>query len=411
MKTGQLLFLIIICIIIGAAGWMVTKKGQSSWEGKNSVIGQELYPDFPLNDVSNIVITSKDKLVELSKNEDYWTVSSSFSYYADFVKIADFLKKIRDLKLVQKIDLGTNDFGRLQLNSPDQESDTGIEVEFLSSSNSSLGKIRLGKEHMKKAEGSAPGPGGGWPDGRYVYQPKSKTVALVSETFSSISDENDQWLDKGFIKADKLKNILGKKDGVELWRLSRESENSVLLLDGEVGPDEEVEASKISGIGGALRYPGFNKVADPSIGDEIHGFNEGREFIAETFTGFTYSISIGKKDDEGNYPIKIAVNYVEPPQADVPDDETEDAKAAREAEAAKKLAEAKEKFENESSRFSNWVYIVTSYVVDNMILDRTDLIKKKEIPEENSSSASDTPLPVTVPNLPDIPEGRNSSNQ
>ncbi len=408
MKIGQLLILIVICAIIGTAGWMVTKKGQRSWEGQGSIVGQELYPDFPLNDISNIIIKTKDKSVELRKDDDYWTVSSHHSYYADFVKIADFLKKINDLKLVQKIDLGPSDFGRLQLNAPDQELDTGTEIEFLSSGNASLGKILLGKEHMKKAEGSAPGPAGGWPDGRYIYQTKSKIVALVSETFSSISAESDQWLDKGFIKADKLKSVLVKKGENELWRVSRETENGTLELGGEIASDEEVDSSKISGIDGSLRYPSFNKVADPSLGDDIHGFTDGRQFIAETFNGFTYTISVGNKDTEENYPIRIAVDYTEPPATTPPEDETEDAKATREADEAKKSAEAKEKFENESKRYTKWVYIVSSYSVDDMILDRSDLIEEKEIPKADSSQDAEAMPPVTVPNMPQFPEGSSS---
>ena len=410
MKIGQLLFLIIICAVIGTAGWMVMKKGQSSWEGQDSIVGQELYPDFPLNDIANLVIKSKEKSIKLSKKDDYWTVSSQYSYYADFVKIADFLRKINDLKLVQKIEIGSNDFGRLQLNSVDQESDTGIEIEFLSSSNASLGKILLGKEHMKKAEGSAAGPGGGWPDGRYIFQPKSKIVALVSETFSSISDDSDQWLDKEFFKVDKLKSVIVKKGETELWRVSREAENDSLKLDGEIAPDVEVDSSKISGIDGSLRYPNFNKVADPSIGDEVHGFSDGREFIAETFTGFTYTISVGNKDTEENYPIRIAVGYVEPSPTAPPADETEDAKATREADDAKKLAEAKEKFKNESKRYTQWVYIVSSSVVDDMILDRSDLLKKKDVPKVDPAQVPTMPVPVTVPNLPQVPEGSNSSS-
>jgi len=406
MKKQQLVILIFACSVVGLAGLLMQIQNKSAWESAGGKIGNELYPEFPINDISRLVIKSNASTVELSKTDDMWTVSSNFSYYADFVKIANFLKSIKNLKAAQIIEIGEDDLGRLELNDPEAENDTATRVEFYNKSNVSVAKILLGKNHMKKSEGSggAFGGGGDWPDGRYIYEPESKLVALISETFSNVSDKNDSWIDKAFIKADKIKKATAAKAGVNLWTVYRDNETDSLTLKGKLADDEEINTGKLNGIGGALRYTSFNAVLDPAIPDEGHGFNDGTVFVAETFTGFTYTVRVGNEKND-DYPIKISMDYNEPQPTPAPEDETEEEKAKREADDVKKREDAKEKFEKESKRYTDWVFLVSSYTVDDMLLERADLIKKIEKDEESDGSeleGSGTAAQVTVPNLDDV---------
>ena len=390
MKKGQLFILIVLCLIVGSAGWLVKKKNSQSWTKQENELGQLLYSDFPINEVTKLLITTKEKKVELVKESDTWIVKTAGSYYADFSKIADFLKKIAELKIIQKIDVGKDDFGRLELNGPDQESGTGMIVEFFNN-NSSINKLLIGKKHMRKARETMSqfGGGGEWPDGRYVFQPKSNIVALVSETFSTISDDSNLWLDKTFIKIDKIKKATVKKGDNVVWTVFRDNEKDSLNLDGPIGEDEKIATSKLNAIDSSFRYANFNKVADPETSGEKHGFSEGRVFTAETFDGFIYTIAIGKKAEDGDYPIKIALDYKEPEfqttaEEDTEGDETkkediEKEKAKKEEEEFKaKVKENKEKFEKELARFPNWVYMVSSNTVENLLLDRTELFEEKK---------------------------------
>lgn len=393
MKTGQLIILFVFCIIIGAAGFFVWKNKQHSWDKKESRTGEKFYDNLPLNDVQKMTITTKDSNVELEKKDDSWVVVTGNSYYADFSKIADFLKKVAEVTIVQEIEIAENDFGRLELNSPDKDNGTGTNIEFFDKNDSLLGKMVLGKNHMRKSQGkpSPYGGGGEYPDGRYIHNPKSKIIALVSETFSSISENNDSWIDKTFFKVDKIKKAFVKEGDKILWTVQREDENDSLELEGELKADEKVNKSKLNGIDSALRYPSFNKVADPAVTDDVHGFTgDSRRFVAETFEGLTYTVVLGTKTEDDEYPIKIEIDYKEPELAPGPDEETAEEKTNRELDHQNKLVEGKKKFDQESSRYTQWVYLVSSYTVDDMILNRSDLIEIKE----ESEGEAEFPGPI-----------------
>ena len=390
MKKGQLFILLVLCVVVGSLGWFVKKSSRQSWEQQDSAIGELLFPEFPLNDITKLLITSKENSVELVKDSDAWVVKTAHSYYADFSKIADLLKDVADLKILQKIEIGPDDLGRLELNEPDKESETGTRVEFFSNKGSSLGKILLGKQHMRKASGNAGqfGGGGEWPDGRYILQPTTTIVALVSETFSSVVTDSDSWLDKTFIKIEKIKKATTKEGGNIIWSIHRENEGSPLVLSGDIDEGYEVDTSKLNAIDSSLRYANFNTIASSESPEEELGFAEGRTYVAETFDGFTYTIDIGKKGDDDNYPIKVLIQYAEPEAPASSEDETEEQKAKKEEEFREKIAQNREKFETESKRYSDWVYMVSSYTVDNLLLDRSELIKKKE--EKTDDGKADT---------------------
>ena len=401
MKKGQLFILLILCLIVGGAGWYLKKNSQQAWEEQDSGIGQLLFSDFPLNDITRLTVSAKKESVELVKESDHWTVKSAHSYYADFSKIADFLKTISDLKILQKVEIEENDLGRLELNEPDADADTGIKVEFFNKKDTSIGKLLLGKQHMRKTEGSAGqfGGGGGYPDGRYIFQPKTKVVALVSETFSNITGDSSSWLDKSFIKVDKIKRATVKQGEGIIWTVYREKEDDSLALEGDIEENREVDQSKLSGIDSSFRYANFNKIADPTTPEEELGFSEGRLYTAETFDGFVYAINIGKKAEDGEYPIKISINYNEPQPPASLADEPEEEKVKKEEEFAKQLTENKEKFEKESKRYSKWVFMVASHTIDDLLLNREELTKEKEKKEDQDEKttavgegASDDPV-------------------
>ncbi len=394
MNAKQLLVLIVFCGLVGTAGWYAKRNSQQDWDTPAIKVGDRIFPDFPVNEITKLVITNAEGTLELSKHTDHWAVDTSYGYYADFVKIANFLKGVKDLKVMQSIEIGTDDLGRLLLNTPDAAADAGVSVDFIGDGNKSLARLILGKDHSRKrqAEGSALGGAGSWPDGRYVYEPDSKTVALVSETFSNIKTiDPDGWIDTTFIRVDsKIKRAVVSEREQQLWSASRDKESDTLQLDGEIGDDEEVVQTKLDGIDRALRYPSFNKIGDPSATDADLGFGENRTFVAETFDGFTYKIDIGKKDSDDNYPLKIGIAYNQPQPSLPAEEESDEDKAKREAEFKEKITKAQQRFETDSKRYQGWVYLVSSYTVESMLLNRSDLVEQKEKPEkDNADSDSD----------------------
>ncbi len=382
MKFSHFLILLVCSIIIGTAGWLVQHQRQKSWQSAASAIGQELFAELPINDVDAIKISGPDASVDLQKNGDFWVVATSHSYYADFVRIADFLKKLKELKALQTIDIGREDYDRLELNEPGKGTKPGILVEIFAKNDKNIARLVLGKKHMKQErENASPFAGGTWPDGRYIRETQSQKVVLVSEPFANLMDSNDTWWDKSFIRVEKLKQASAYQGEQELWSVYRDQETDPLKLKGEIPADEELAMDKINGIDSALRYPGFNQIADPVITDEAHGLGaDTRSFVVQSFNGITYTFRIGKKNDKDEYPLKLALDFNEPTPPTAPSEESEADKVKREDAFKMKIDAARDQYEKESARYQNWVFIVSSYTVDDMVLERKDLTKKKAAP-------------------------------
>jgi len=407
MKTGQLITLFIICGIVLGVGFFVQKKNQQDLVQQTTGVGDKLFPEFPVNEVQRMVITTKENYVELAQDGDTWRVKNHHGYHADFVKIADFLKKVMDLKILQTIEVGKPDYGRLELNDPEKAADTGIRVELFGKTDALIGRFILGKQHMRKREGSAAslfGGGGDYPDGRYVLNTKTATVALVAETFTDVKEKSADWLDKSFVKIEKIKTGVLKEGDAELWRVSREKEADALSLSGEIKDDYEANTGRISSIDNALRYANFKDIADPAQA-ETFGFDNGKTYTVETFDGIRYTVAIGTKTDDDNYPAKITMAFNPPPLPAGADDEKPEDKAVREQAHKVKLATAKETYETESTRYRDWVYLLPSYTINSLVVERDELIKKKVEPISSSdSTSSDATLDnkVTPPTPPPL---------
>ena len=121
MNRKQLAILIFAVAVLGIAGLMLRKGDQQTWQGAEGVAGQKLIKDFPLNDVEQVVLKQTSNQLTLAKKGDVWTVTERNGYGANFQTISDFLRKVWELKMVQPVEVGPSQLGRLELLSPDKE--------------------------------------------------------------------------------------------------------------------------------------------------------------------------------------------------------------------------------------------------------------------------------------------------
>ena len=403
MKLKQLIILVIVSAVLVIVGIVARTNSNRAAGEQTAKIGETLYPDFPVNDISKLVIKSKDKEVTLSKTAGVWTVASHHGYFARFTQIHDFLKKMLDLKLIQRENVGPSNYGRLELLTPDKEGEgTGKLVTFFGKSGEEVASIVLGKDHIKKSSGQPSQFGGGdYPDGRYVLIPSSNMVALISETFSSISDDEMSWLNKDFLKISKIKSGVAKQGETVVWSLSRETESGELSLAGDVPEGKELDSAKTGNVDRAFSYANFDAIAGPKDMDATaFGFAEGTQYHCETFEGFSYVVEIGKKGDDSKYPVRITVAYTEPALADGPEGETPEAKTKREADHKEKTAEHWKKFKDETDRFTGWVFLVAEHTVEEILYTHADFFKDPATEEEKAATP---PPPGGLP--PGFPPG------
>ena len=173
-------------------------------------------------------------------------------YPANFQEISDFLLKARDLKAAQNEEVGPSQLARLSL-VPGEGTNAATAVEFKDQSAKTLKSMLLGKKHMRKS--NRPSPMGdmgeeGWPDGRYVKV--DKTVALISDVLASLEPKPEQWLNKDFIKIEKVRSVAVEfPNATNSWKMSRETETGDWKL-ADAKPGEQLDSGKASGATGHL---------------------------------------------------------------------------------------------------------------------------------------------------------------
>ena len=401
MNRKQLTTLIVACVILGVIGWIVYSKRNSD-ESSDSQGRQTLIKNFPFNDVDRIAIRQGNVQVNLARQSDIWTVQERNNYPANFTTIAEFLRKVWELKPAQHIEVGQSQLGRLELLPPDKGVNSGTLVEFKDKSGKNINSLTLGKKHMRKGgEDSGFGGGGGWPDGRYVMVGNDvKTVSVVSDAMSNIEPKPEEWLNKDFFKVENLKSIsVTSTNATNNWALEREKENGEWkLADAKKG--EQLDTGKSSGVTSAFSSPTFNDVATNTAPDKT-GMDKPMMAKLSTFDGFNYEVKVGSKTGDENYFMKMSVNGSFPKERTAGKDEKPEEKTKLDKEFKEKTDKLQEKLKNEKE-YEKWTYVVSKWTIDPLFKERKDLIAEKR--EETTPSSTNAP-----PNKPVAGSATNKS--
>jgi len=372
MNRNQFIILLVLVIVIGAAGLWVRQHNRESWQGGGAAIGQKLLPNLAVNDVAQITIQSGTNALTLAKRDNLWRVRERGDYPASFSQISDLLLKLADLKVVQTEEIGPSQLGRLELLPPGTATNAGTRVELKDAGGKTLQSLLLGKKHLHQPAADSPYGGEGWPDGRYVQAGSDHGVAVISETLDNIQCQPQPWLNKDFFSIEKPRLIsLQGPEATNSWKLSRASEtNDWQLVDAKAG--EKLDSSKISGVTAPFSSPSFNDVLPRGSQPEFSGLTNATTLTVETFDGFTYVARTGPERD-GNDPLTLSVSAHLPAQRTPAKDEKPEDKAKLDAtfkDQQKKLADklAKEK------QLAGWTFLVPPYTVDSFLKTRSELL-------------------------------------
>src|SRR6185437_16019484 len=150
MNRKQLTILLVLVVILGAAGWLIRQHDSNSWQSAGQTIGQKLLPDLPVNDITQITIQSGTNELDLAKHDKIWCVRERHDYPANFSQISDLLLKFADLKIAQTEEVGPSQLGRFELLPPGAGTNTGTWIVFKDAGGKSRGSVFLGKNHLNK---------------------------------------------------------------------------------------------------------------------------------------------------------------------------------------------------------------------------------------------------------------------
>jgi hypothetical protein len=106
----------------------------------------------------------------------------------------------------------------------------------------------------------------------------------------------------------------------------------------------------------------------------------------ETFDGFTYVAKIGAKKDD-DYPVTFAISAKLPTERVAGKDEKPDEKTKLDKAFADEKTRLTEKLAKES-QFTNWIYQLPAYSVDQILKTRSQLLEE---PKKDESAKPATP--------------------
>ena len=394
MNKKQFAILLALVVVLGAAGLVLYRHNSSSWQSANQSIGKKLLGDLPINDVAAITIKSGTNELNLVKNDNLWCVQERSDYPADYSLISGFLLKAVDLKATQTEEVGPSQLGRFKLLPPGPATNTGSLVEFKDQGGKTLKSLLIGKEHLRKS--ARPAPGGefgdqGFPDGRYVMVGvDAKTAALISDPLSSAEAKPEQWLNKDFIKVEKVRSIaVAFPEATNSWRVSRESESGEWKL-ADAGLDEQLDSAKTGSFATALSSPTFTDVLPAAVKPERTVSNQFTLVALDTFDHFSYTLNVGGKTND-TYRLNVGVAATLPRERTPGADEKPEDKAKLDKEFQDSQTKLADKLKQEQG-LTKWTYLVSSWTLDSLLKERAQLLaEKKEEPKKDEAKPAETP--------------------
>ncbi len=383
MKIKQLLVLTLIAAILVAAAKLATRKPSATG---GSPVGAKVLPALAINDVQTIDIRTPDATATVARVDGLWRVTNHHNYPADFGKIRDLLTKLADLKTLQSVRATPQQRRELHL-----QSDPGIDsaeqpaiLDLKDKTGKSLETLSLGKERQRPSSGPQPEPYGSFPDGRFIATSKG-AIHLVGDTLSEAIATPRQWMDEDFVsvKPEDIASIeiSGATNGaISLKRASGTTDFTLPTI-----PDgKEADAPGLTRLTSALNYTRFDDIADPAAAPASLGLDKPVTFIARTFKGETYTVTIGRSSPpDSQYYARLSVAFTPPPTPTGADATNQTAKA--QADLNEKLAADTKRL---STKLAPWIYRLNSYSAESLVMGYADLLKDKPKPEEKKPEAN-----------------------
>jgi len=376
MKGKQLLILIAALLVLGGAGLYLRRLDDAKLTGSRVGMGQKVLGEFDINSVAGFRIRAGSNQLNVVREGDAWVVRERANYPASFANLADFLRKLDDLKVTRPLEVGPSRLAALDLVAPDRGN--GVQLELLAADGKALRSLLLGKSHSRAgAEDSSQAGGGGMANGRYLMVGGDiKTAAVVSDPLSNVETRPEEWLDKEFFKVELPRRVeLIRPEATNSFVLSRTNEFSEWQL-ADAKPEEKVEASKTSLFGSVLSAPTFT---DVRVNPDVAALGLDKPALAKitTTSGFSYEIKVGKVQANDEYPIQLSVS-AELQKERVPGkDEKPEDKEKLDKEFKDKLAKLEQKLKAEQG-YAKWTYIVSKWTIEPILKNRSDLFADKK---------------------------------
>jgi hypothetical protein len=373
-KTLVVLF-IILGLLAGVSALVIRLKAPT---GAGGVLGTYLLKGLPVNEIASISIESPEKSVSLATVSGRWVVKDRFDYPADFSKIADFVRKLKNAKIGRRFESSKDTLKRLSLKSPEDrgaaETEKGSQIQMQDKSGKLLAHVLLGKIRRSGGERS-------FPDGQYVRLGNDPTIYLIDIHFAHLQKDPSDWLEKTPVKveANEVKKISCLSADGKTIRFRFERPEKGKDLEPEALPaHQKVDTSALNRLARALSSLGIKDVTDPSDDSASTELKRSNRLEYHMFNGMTYRVYPGKSCSESDrcY-LKLEVDYKRP----APEEKTaaEDKELKKEEPPAEKTpGERSIETKKINDRLTPWVYVINKSQHDAFVTDLAHLLEKPD---------------------------------
>jgi hypothetical protein len=404
MRAKQFVILVAVAAVLAGAAVF-------AWRLKNlkgpGGMGAPLYSNLDVNRLTTLSFKGPDGEVDVKLEGGAWKVVQKDGYPASFDKIAEFGRKVLDLKVGRTFTPGEGSTGRMRVKWPEKGApplEIGTEVAFVDAGGKDIARFLLGAQRKK-------GDGPGIPDGHYIVKKGETQVSLVNSFFDENVGKASYWLKPDIVKVEsasvrRLVCMAGEK-GAWKTRFAFKRPGEGKSFEKETFPEgKEVNWSSVDRVAGAMALLELDDVEkyDPQTGgvDDLY-------LEYELFNGSVYRLYKGKPEADGKCRIRLAAEFrpgeggaqaviveeelgqakggakdlttAQAAPGDVATAKAGPGKTSPAEEAEKKLKEQAElaaRLEKENTAFAPWVFTIAKWRADALYTAVEDMEQKKE---------------------------------
>jgi hypothetical protein len=381
MKTKTLAILLIILAGLAAAGALIIHLNAP--ERSEGRLGARLLEQLPVNAIVSVTIKGPDEATSLEKKADHWVVANRFNYPADFSKIIDLVRKLKEAKIGRHFESSEDTLQRLSLKDPEDAQATqetrGIRIQLEGENETSLAAILLGRTRNSGAERR-------FPDGQYVMVGEDRTVYLIDSHFSSFDQEASAWLDKTLLEvpaSDVQRISCRRADGKKTWYTLERPEKEKDIEPISFPGNSKVKRSALNRVANALSSLRMEDVVNPVSAPDLVKREIDTMFEYRLFNGMIYRVYLGTVCSEAEQCLlKLEVDYQGSSTAKK---EKEAGEPAEKVESSPETAPEEYAIEakQQNERLTPWVYLIPRWQHNAFITSRDQLLER---PDESLST-------------------------
>jgi|GEM_PF-2302614 hypothetical protein len=297
-KTTLILLLI---ALLGLGGIFAYKKYQSFKASSERKLGDTIYKDYPVNDITKVTLKNNASEVTIEKEGNFWVVKDGSNFRAKYYLLANLLSEIYALKAGQVINVRKSGYQKMSVADPDEvTTNAGLRVETFLPDGKKASSFILGRTKMHSSDDDMTARAYSMDAlfvGQYLRLTDEEKPMLVRNIFRVNADPKD-WRDPFILEL--KKDEIAKIEGSDYTLVAKEGESGLVLEDG-AKPNS----------GALLR---LTETLSRLEAKEAEGASEnagGTYLNVELMSGLNYTL-YGKSEDGGDSSVSIKAAFKAP---------------------------------------------------------------------------------------------------